>query len=72
MAYVSDHAVLRYLERNCGIDVESIRQRLSVPGIDVAAAFGCETVILGDGARLKLNGDVASTCLAKRGGRGRR
>lgn len=63
MAYVSDHAVLRYLERCCGIDVEAVRAELTVKGIDAAADFGCGTVILGNGARLKLNGDVVSTCV---------
>lgn len=66
MAYVTDHAVLRYLERHCGVDVEAIRAELTVKGIDTAAEFGCETVILGNGARLKLTGDVASTCVEAR------
>ncbi len=65
MAFVTDHAVLRWLERVAGVDVEAVRQHLSVKGIDTAAGFGCHTVILGDGARLKLRGDVAVTCLAK-------
>jgi hypothetical protein len=66
MAYVSDHAVLRFLERQHGVDVEGIRAALTVKAIDKAAAFGCGTIKLGNGARLKLNGDVASTCLGKR------
>lgn len=74
MAYVSDHAILRYLERHCGVDVEAVRRRLTVKGIDTAADFGCSTVILGDGARLKLKGCLATTCLPprkakRRGGR---
>ncbi len=66
MGYVTDHAVLRYLERQCGLDVEAVRRHLSVNGIDAAAKFGCSTVILGDGARLRLSGDVAVTCLASK------
>ena len=66
MAYVSDHAVLRYLERHCGIDIEAVRRRMTVKGIYTAADFGCRTVILGDGARLKLRGCVATTCVGKR------
>ena len=42
MSRVSDRAVLRYLERHHGIDVEAIRARLNVPGIDIAADFGWE------------------------------
>lgn len=63
MAYVSDHAVLRYLERVCGIDIEAVRRELTVGVIDPAAVFGCGTVILGDGTRLRLQGDVVSTVL---------
>jgi hypothetical protein len=51
---ITDHAVLRYLERHHGIDVEGIRTSMNVKGIDVAAAFGCATVKLGNGSRLKL------------------
>lgn len=66
MAYVSDHAVLRYLERVEGIDIEAVRRKLSVDAVDTAAAFGCGTVVLGDGTRLKLHGDVVSTVLESR------
>jgi hypothetical protein len=66
MAYVSDHALLRYLERVEKIDIEAIRRKLSVNAIDTAAAFGCETVLMGDGTRLKLHGDVVSTVIGKR------
>lgn len=65
MAYVTDHAVLRWLDRSGVIDVEAVRRHLTVHGIDVAAQFECNTVILGDGTRLKLRGDVATTCLPK-------
>jgi hypothetical protein len=64
--YVSDHAVLRYLERVKGIDIEAIRAELSTPTIDVAAQFGCDTIKRGDGSRMKLQGDVVSTVLGKR------
>lgn len=66
MSHITDHAVLRYLERHHGIDVEAIRVSINVHGIDVAAAFGCATVKLGNGARLKLRGDVACTCFEAR------
>lgn len=65
MAYVSDHAVLRYLERVHGIDIEAVRAEMMVPGVDAAIAFDCDTVKLGNGARLKLVGDVVQTVLAK-------
>jgi hypothetical protein len=66
MSTVTDHAVLRYLQRHHGIDVEGIRASMNVHGIDVAADFGCATVKLGNGARLALRGDVACTCFEAR------
>lgn len=65
MAYVSDHAVLRYLERVVGIDIEAIRRDLMSPTVQRAIDVGCDTVILGNGARLKLVGDIVQTVLAK-------
>ncbi len=63
MAKVSDHAVLRYMERVMHIDVEAIRAKIAVPGIDTAAAFGCGTVKMGDGSRLRLRGDIVCTVI---------
>lgn len=61
MAHVSDHAVLRFLERHHGVDIEGIRAALTVGAIDKAAAFGCGTVKMGVGGELRLSGDVAVT-----------
>lgn len=66
MSRVSDHAVLRWLERVAGVDVEAVRKHLESPTIETAEAFGCGTVIMGDGTRMKLSGDVVCTVLAKR------
>lgn len=66
MAYVSDHAILRYLERVCGVDIEAIRAQMTSPAIDQAAAFGCDTIIRGDGSRFKLHGDIVVTVLPKK------
>lgn len=65
MAYVSDHAVLRYIERVMLIDVESIRAKLNSPVIDTAMQFGWDTVLMDD-CRLKLKGDLVATVLEKR------
>lgn len=66
--YVSDHAVLRYLERVKGIDVEAVRREIAEAGpiVDAAAKIGCDTVKLGNGARLKLKGNTVATVLPKR------
>lgn len=65
MGYVTDHAVLRFLERHHGVPVEQIRAALTVGAIDTAAAFGCGTIKLGTGERMRLNGDVVSTIVPK-------
>ncbi len=66
MAYVSDHAVLRYLERVMKIDVEAVRAKLTVASIDQAASIGCDTIKMGDGSRLNLHGNVVATVLPSR------
>ena len=66
MPHVTDHALLRYLERVRGIDVEAIRAEIACAAVTTAAEFGCTTVILGNGARLKLQGDVVATVLPSR------
>lgn len=65
MIIVSDHALLRYLERVRGIHVEAIRAELSSPAVHQAVAMGCTTVKLGCGARLKLRGNHVTTVLGK-------
>jgi uncharacterized protein (UPF0254 family) len=72
VSYVTDHAVLRWLERVAGVDVEAVRRHLSVDAVDTAAKIGCGTVIMGDGVRLKLTGDVVSTVIEARKKRVRR
>jgi hypothetical protein len=68
MCRVSNHAVLRYQERVERISATLVRERIKLSSafIDKAAAFGCDTVILGDGVRLKLAGNTVATVLEKR------
>jgi hypothetical protein len=65
VARVSDHAVLRYLERVKHVDIEAIRRDISVSA-DKAISIGCDTVKMGDGTRLKLKGSTVVTVLDKR------
>ena len=65
MAYVTDHAVLRFLQRHHGVDVEGIRKALTVGAIDKAAAFGCGSIKLGKG-HLRLTGNIVSTYVEDR------
>lgn len=75
MGEVTDHAILRWLQRHHGVNIEAIREHLTVKGIDTAAAIGCDTVILPDRSRLRLGRDglmtvpIAVTCLPKRSAR---
>ena len=66
MTWVSDHAVLRYLQRVKAIDVEGIRAQLAAAPIALAAEQGCDTILRHD-CTMKLQGDVVSTVLPRRG-----
>lgn len=67
MCTVTDHAVLRYLERVWHIDVEKAKAEMLNAGamVDAAANFGCDTVKMGNGAKLKLRGRTVCTVLGK-------
>ncbi|MDF1778758.1 MAG: hypothetical protein P1V13_22270 [Rhizobiaceae bacterium] len=58
---VTDHAVLRYLERVCGLDVETLRTKISV-GCSRGAAAGAP-VIRFSGARFLLRGVTVVTAI---------
>ncbi len=67
--YVSDHAVLRHLERAYGLDVEKIRAEIASPTVMIAEAFGCGTVIGLNGTRVIIRDGIVATVLPKRGRR---
>jgi hypothetical protein len=52
MTDISDHAVLRYLERVKGIDMAKVRDEMQTPALEKAAQFGCPVVIGKNGERL--------------------
>lgn len=66
---LTDHALLRYLERVWHVDVPKARAEmmLAEAAVSTAAEFGADCVKLGNGARLRLSGEVVVTTLAKRG-----
>ena len=66
---ITDHAVLRYLERVWGIDVEKAKAEMMTAenAIETAAEFGADCVKMGNGCRLRLIGDTVVTALPKRG-----
>lgn len=57
---VSDHAVLRYIERHIGIDVEAIRDQLLTPQVISAMNIGCTGYKI-NGGTLKFNGKTVTT-----------
>lgn len=69
MARITAHAIQRYRERVDDVEPNIAREMLRsfAPIIDRAAAFGCDTIVLGNGARLKLKGATVCTVLQKRG-----
>jgi hypothetical protein len=62
---VSDHAVLRYLERAYGLDVAAVRSEMSA-GLPAAIDFGASVVIC-HGVRLIIRDGCVVTVLPRRG-----
>jgi hypothetical protein len=63
---VSDHAVIRYLERAQGFDIEAVRAHIA--GLcGPAARAGAKTVIA-EGLRFELGIDKVVTCTPANGG----
>lgn len=61
---VSDHAVLRWLERIEGVDIDGLRARIA-RSAEVGVAFGAGVVVV-SGGKLILEGDVVVTVLRPR------
>lgn len=61
---VSDHAVLRYLERVEGMDIERVRREIGAR-VDHAAGLGACGIII-DGFSYKIDGGVVTTVLRVR------
>lgn len=57
---VTDHAVLRYLERVEGIDIEAVRRRIGKT-VDLAGDHPAASAILSNGVRYHLRACVVVT-----------
>lgn len=68
---VSDHAVLRYLERVKGLDIEKIRSEILTPDIAAAIRAGATAVTI-SGARFPVRGGVIVTVIGDEFARSRR
>jgi len=71
MPAVTDHAIVRYLERVYGIDMDVIRAEIVTPVVQIAEGFGCGTVIGKHGCRVMIQDGVVTSVWPKRN-RGRR
>ena len=58
---ISDHALLRFIERVDGIDVESARRRMQTDGLRRAVAVGLGSFRLGDVKLIIKDGRVITT-----------
>ncbi|TCT35395.1 hypothetical protein [Martelella mediterranea] len=64
IAVVSDHALLRYLERRHGLDVEGLRAEICAACRD-GVRYGAKAV-LADGVKFIIAGDTVVTCLERK------
>lgn len=62
--YISDHAVLRYLERRHGIDMDLIRAEMTSETLSVAVDMGAISVSV-PGGELRLQGSTVVTFIGK-------
>lgn len=65
MIEISDHAVLRYMERVYGVDIDAIRAEMLTPALAQADEFGCPVLIGRHGERLVIREGVVVTVIAK-------
>ncbi len=68
---ISNHALLRYLERVKGLDMARLRAEMETPGLRIADQFGCPVVIGHSGERMIIREGVVVTVIAKRRNAGR-
>ena len=65
MTEISDHAIIRWLERVKGVDIARIRAEMSSPALQVADKFGCPVVIGKHGERMVVRDGVVVTVIGK-------
>lgn len=62
---ISDHAVIRFLERVKGVGIERIRAEMTTPALATADAFGAPVLIGRNGERLVIRDGTVVTVIAK-------
>ena len=69
MVEITDHAIVRWLERVKGVDIAKIREEMQSPALDAAQEFGCPVVIGRNGERMLVRDGVVVTVFSKRFGK---
>ncbi|WP_293875533.1 MULTISPECIES: hypothetical protein [unclassified Sphingomonas] len=65
MTGISDHAVLRFIERVYGVDIEKVRAEMNTPALASAVEFGARCLIGRHGERLVIRDGIVVTVIAK-------
>ena len=60
MTPITDHAVLRYLERKYGFDIEKIRKEMLTPAVSLAISSGAQGIQVHGGRMVIKQGVVVS------------
>lgn len=60
--FVSDHAVLRYLERKKGMNIKKIRNEILTPDVESAIRAGALSITI-DGMKFAIINKVITTCI---------
>ncbi|WP_257541062.1 hypothetical protein [Sphingobium sp. CFD-1] len=65
MTEISDHAIVRWLERVKGVDISAIRAEMQTPALAMADEFGAPVLIGKNGERLVIRNGIVVTVIAK-------
>lgn len=69
MVEITDHAIVRWLERVKGVDIAKIREEMQSPALKTAQEFGCPVVIGRNGEGTLVRDGVVVTVFSKRFGK---
>lgn len=65
MTDISDHAVLRFIERVYGVDIDRVRAEMDSPALAKAVEFGSRVLIGRHGERLVIRDGIVVTVIGK-------
>lgn len=71
MTPITDHAIIRYLERVKGVDIDAIRAEMQSATLVAAVEFGAKVLIGRNGERFVIRDGVVVTVIGKARSAGR-